>query len=56
MTMFIVYALMFLVMYKAAQRYQVSKGYVLLGTLFFCLPTGFMIQRPAFVTDWPLPL
>lgn len=34
-TMFIVYALMFLVMYKAAQRYQVSKGYVLLGTLFF---------------------
>ena len=35
MTMFIVYALMFLVMYKAAQRYQVSKGYVLLGTLFF---------------------
>ena len=35
MTMFIVYALMFLVMYKAAQRYHVSKGYVLLGTLFF---------------------
>lgn len=34
-TIFIVYALMFLVMYKAAQRYQVSKGYVLLGTLFF---------------------
>ena len=34
-TMFIVYALMFLVMYKAAQRYQVSKGYVLLGTLVF---------------------
>ena len=34
-TMFIVYALMFLVIYKAAQRYQVSKGYVLLGTLFF---------------------
>ena len=34
-TMFIVYALMFLVMYKAAQRYQVSKGYVLMGTLFF---------------------
>jgi hypothetical protein len=34
-TMFIVCALMFLVMYKAAQRYQVSKGYVLLGTLFF---------------------
>ena len=34
-TMFIVYGLMFLVMYKAAQRYQVSKGYVLLGTLFF---------------------
>lgn len=22
-------------MYKAAQRYQVSKGYVLMGTLFF---------------------
>ena len=34
-TIFIVYGLMFLVMYKAARRYQVSKGYVLLGTLFF---------------------
>ncbi len=34
-TIFIVYGLMFLVMYKAAHRYQVGKGYALLGTLFF---------------------
>ena len=34
-TIFIVFGLMFLVMYKAAQRYQVSKGYALMGTLFF---------------------
>lgn len=34
-TMFIVYGLMFLIMYKAAQRYRIGKTYVLLGTMFF---------------------
>ncbi len=34
-TMFIVYGLMFLVLYKAAQRFNVNKLYLFLGSMFF---------------------
>ena len=34
-TIFIVYGLMMLIMYKAANRFNINKGYLFLGTMFF---------------------